>query len=83
MGFPLLHGRRRLPGRLLELLRLLLERRLRRLPVLVLLPHPLERLLEPKLPRLARQRKLERLPGRWLRSRKTAQRPVQRTNGYS
>jgi len=53
--------------------------------VQVLLPHPLlERLLVPKrLPRLAHQRKLERLPGRWLRSRKTAQRPVQRTNGYS
>jgi hypothetical protein len=67
-----------------ELLRLLLELLELLLLVQVLLPHPLlERLLVPKLPRLARQRKLVRLPGRWLRSRKTAQRPVQRTNGYS
>jgi hypothetical protein len=72
MDFPLLLYHREL----LEQLELLLP---------VLLPHPLlEQLLEPKRrPRLALARRQGRSPGRWLRSPRTAQRPVQRTNGYS
>jgi hypothetical protein len=87
MGFPLLpcrrHGRllqvlRRLPVLLHRLLVLLLHR------LLVLLPHPLPELqARPQRPGLVRQPWPARSPGQMLRSPRTAQRPVQRTNGYS